>query len=211
MPYDIVKYKTGYRICKSDGSKCFSNNPMTLTNAKKQRIALYLAEHRKHGGMMYREMPEMYYEIKSEADKMDPIHSILKNSEIHDLYHQAISGGAKDDAFVKQLGEIGLTSTEYLHEAKLRARQAGYDPSLLSYANDGVHKLQYMTPHGLRRFGRVGYNDYIIWSYLEQEDKVPKGYAAMKRNTFHQSHERISQIHKLDKYSRNAMALAINW
>ena len=211
MPYDIVKYKTGYRTCKSDGSKCFSNNPMTLTNAKTQRIALYLAEHRKHGGMMWRHSPEVYYSLRDQTNKTDPVHSILKNSEIHDLYHQILSGGSKDDAFVKQLGEIGLTSTEYLHEAKLRARQAGYDPSLLSYANNGVHKLQYMTPHGLRRFGRVGYNDYIIWSYLEQEDEVPNGYAAMKRNTFHRSHERISQIHKLDKYSPNALAMAINW
>jgi hypothetical protein len=161
--------------------------------------------------MIWRHSPEVYYDLRDQANKTDPVHSILKNSEIHDLYHQKLSGGSKDDAFVKQLGEIGLTSTEYLHEAKLRARQAGYDPSLLSYANNGVHKLQYMTPHGLRRFGRVGYNDYIIWSYLEQEDEVPNGYAAMKRNTFHRSHERISQIHKLDKYSPNAMALAINW
>ena len=175
MPYEITKYKNGFRVCKADASKCFSNIPISLDKAKNNRIALYLSEHKKYGGMIWRHDPELYYELRDQANNIDPIHSILKNSEIHDLYHQTLSGGSKDDAFIKQLGEIGLTSTEYLHEAKLRARQAGYDPSLLSFANDGVHKLQYNTPHGLRRFGRVGYNDYIIWSYLEQEDKIPKG------------------------------------
>ena len=174
-------------------------------------VALYLSNHKKYGGMIWRHDPDLYYKIKNEADKVDPVHSIIKNSNIHEQYHQALSGGGKEDAFTKQLTEVGMTSTDYLHEAKLRAYQAGYDPSLLSFANDGVHKLQYKTPKGIRKFGRVGYRDHIIWLHLEDEGTVDPGYAEMKRNTYHKSHERISQIHKLDRYSSNALSLKIPW
>ena len=174
-------------------------------------VALYLSNHKKYGGMIYMENPELYYKIKNEADKVDPVHSIIKNSNIHTLYHQTLSGWGKEDAFTKQLTEVGMTSTDYLHEAKLRAYQAGYDPSLLSFANDGVHKLQYKTPKGIRKFGRVGYNDFIIWKHLEESSEVPEGFADKKRNTYHKSHERISQIYKLDRYSANALSLVVNW
>jgi hypothetical protein len=176
-----------------------------------KNVALYLSNHKKYGGMIYMEKPELYYELKNEADAADPVHSIIKNSDIHEQYHEALSGGKKDDAFIKQLTEVGMTSTEYLHEAKLRAYQAGYDPSLLSFANDNIHKLQYKTPNGIRKFGRVGFRDFIIWKHLEDEGTVDPGYADNKRNTYHKSHEMISQIYKLDRYSPNALSLKINW
>ena len=176
-----------------------------------KNVALYLSNHKKYGGMIYMENPELYYELKNEADAADPVHSIIKNSNIHEQYHQALSGGKKDDAFIKQLTEVGMTSTEYLHAAKLRAYQAGYDPSLLSFANDNIHKLQYKTPNGIRKFGRVSFNDFIIWKHLEEASEVPEGFADNKRNTYHKSHERISQIYKLDRYSSNALSLTINW
>lgn len=176
-----------------------------------KNVALYLSNHKKYGGMIYMENPELYYELKNEADAADPVHSIIKNSNIQEQYHQALSGGKKDDAFIKQLTEVGMTSTEYLHAAKLRAYQAGYDPSLLSFANDNIHKLQYKTPNGIRKFGRVSFNDFIIWKHLEDEGTVDPGFADNKRNTYHKSHERISQIYKLDRYSANALSLKINW
>ena len=176
-----------------------------------KNVALYLSNHKKYGGMIYMENPELYYELKNEADAADPVHSIIKNSNIHEQYHQALSGGKKDDAFIKKLTEVGMTSTEYLHAAKLRAYQAGYDPSLLSFANDNIHKLQYKTPNGIRKFGRVGFNDFIMWKNLEEAGDVPEGFADNKRNTYHKSHERISQIYKLDRYSSNALSLKINW
>ena len=176
-----------------------------------KNVALYLSNHKKYGGMIYMENPELYYKLKHEADNVNPLHSIIKNSDIHEQYHEALSGGKKDDAFIKQLTEVGMTSTEYLHAAKLRAYQAGYDPSLLSFANDNIHKLQYKTPNGIRKFGRVSYRDFIIWKHLEEAGEVEPGFADMKRNTYHKSHESISQIHKLDRYSSNALSLNINW
>ena len=127
------------------------------------------------------------------------------------MYHEGLSGGKKDDACVKQLTDVGMTSTEYLHAAKLRAYQAGYDPSLLSFANDGDHKLQYKTPKGISKFGKVGFNDFLIWLHLEEAGEVPKGTAENKRHVYHKSHERISQTYKIDRYSPNALSLVINW
>ena len=176
-----------------------------------KNVALYLSNHKKYGGMIYMENPELYYKLKHEADNVNPLHSIIKNSDIHEQYHEVLSGGKKDDAFIKQLAEVGMTSTEYLHAAKLRAYQAGYDPSLLSFANDNIHKLQYKTPNGIRKFGRVGFRDHIIWKHLENEGTIDPGFADNKRNTYHKSHERISQIYKLDRYSSNALSLKINW
>ena len=89
---------------------------------------------KKHGGMIWIHDPDLYYKLKNEADKVDPVHSIIKNSDIHKLYHQTLSGGGKEDAFTKQLTEVGMTSTDYLHEAKLRAYQAGYKPRQREYA-----------------------------------------------------------------------------
>ena len=111
-----------------------------------------------------------------------------------------LSGGQLETNLVKQLTELGITSTDYLYEARQRAKQAGYNPDLLTYANDNKHKLQYESPHGVRRFGAVGDRDHIMWQFLEHHHKVPNGYAAMKRKVFRDSHNKISQIHHLDRY-----------
>lgn len=45
MPYSIVKYKTGFRVCKKDKkSECFSNKPLTKKTATAQRTAIILSE-----------------------------------------------------------------------------------------------------------------------------------------------------------------------
>ena len=189
----------------------FQQQSNDIRKSKKQRVALYLSEFRKNGSMMYRHNPDLYYRLKEQAHKLDPIHSIGRNSAIHDKYHEILSGGSKDDAFTRQLAEVGMTSTDYLYTAKMQAHDAGYDANKLSLANDGIHKLKYESPTGIKKFGRVKYNDFIIWKHLEQSGQVDPGYANMKRHVYQRSHEKISRIHKLDKYSPNALSLAINW
>jgi hypothetical protein len=93
----------------------------------------------------------------------------------------------------------------YLKEAKRRARLTGYDPDKLSVATDGVHKLEYDSPEGKVKFGRMGYGDYIIYS------KYDKDLAEKKRHTFRASHGKISEIHNLGKYSANELAINILW
>jgi hypothetical protein len=51
MPYKIKKFKTGYKVCKTDNTKCFSNEPIPLKRAKKQLMAIGISESKsKQGG-----------------------------------------------------------------------------------------------------------------------------------------------------------------
>jgi len=187
MPYNLTRYSTG------------------------QKIALYLNERKKYGGQLYRHDPGLYNDVKDEVTHDFPIHTLGRQADIHSRYHEILSGGQLETDLVKQLTELGITSTEYLYEAKHRAKKSGYNPDLLTYANDNKHKFQYESPHGVRRFGGVGYRDHIMWELLEHAHKVPKGTAAMKRKVFRDSHEKITQTHHLDRYSPNELAINILW
>jgi hypothetical protein len=44
MPYEIRKSGSGYKVCKKDGEKCFSKNPISKEKAKAQMAALYANE-----------------------------------------------------------------------------------------------------------------------------------------------------------------------
>ena len=129
--------------------------------------------------------------------------------------YQPMVGGAKNDtssdAFMKQLEKLRIEPDDYMVVAKHLAKSKGYDPEKLSFATDGDHKLSYDSPQGIRKFGKVGYGDYIIWSYLERRGEVPKGTADSKRNRFHKSHKAMSKIYGLSKYTPNELALNINW
>jgi len=101
---------------------------------------------------------------------------------------------------------------DYLKAVKNKAKKEGYDPSSVSYATDGKHKLQIRTPTGKTvRFGLLGYGDFIHWTYLEREGQVPKGYSKMKRQVFHASHEAMRGNWKSNPFSPNRLALAILW
>ena len=45
MPYKIKEFKNGFKVCKKDDSKCFSNEPLTLQTATKQLKAIEINEH----------------------------------------------------------------------------------------------------------------------------------------------------------------------
>jgi hypothetical protein len=93
----------------------------------------------------------------------------------------------------------------YLKEARATAKRRGYDPEKLFAAKDGVHKLEYHSPEGIRKFGRLGYGDFIIYSKRDPE------LAKQKRHVFRASHGKISEIHNLGKYSPNELAINILW
>ena len=94
---------------------------------------------------------------------------------------------------------------------KLNAKKNKYDPKLIDYAMDDVHKLKYSSPDGVKYFGRVGYGDFLIYKLLEGLKKVEKGTADKKRNVFHKSHEAITKKNNLGVYSPNELALNILW
>lgn len=46
MPYDIVKFNKGFKVCKSDNhNECLSNKELSLDKAVNQRRAVYRREH----------------------------------------------------------------------------------------------------------------------------------------------------------------------
>jgi hypothetical protein len=107
---------------------------------------------------------------------------------------------------------VGLTGEEYLKRARAKAKEAGYDPSLLHLCTTGKNKLEYRHPDfGTIHFGAKGYGDFILWSELEKQGKVEKGFADMKRNVFQKSHGAMSKKYKLGKHTANQLALKILW
>ena len=109
-----------------------------------------------------------------------------------------VYNGKGKPSFFNQLDKLKIDHKQYLKIAKDRAKQKGYDPKLLFFSNDGIHKLEYdNTP-----FGRVGYKDFIIYTLTE-----PKK-AEQARERFHKSH---SKINDSGRFSPNQLALNINW
>ena len=102
---------------------------------------------------------------------------------------------------------------EYLASARRAARKHDYDARQLQFSSDATHKLEIVDPTGkLRRFGRVGYGDYVIYTHLEKEGNVDKGYANKKRNVFQKSHTAISESKGItNPYAPNNLALNILW
>ena len=109
--------------------------------------------------------------------------------------------------FHNQLKELNIPIKTYLNIAKSRAKNAGYNPKLLTISKENEYKLNY---DGVN-FGRSGYGDFIIWSILEDRGLVEKGYADQKRNVFQKSHSKIKGNWKNNPKSPNNLALKINW
>ena len=182
-----------------------------LDNAKQQLTTRYMHERRKQGGQIWRADPELYERIRQHTEGEQPVHSLYRGALIHDRYHEALGGASEADEFAKQLDKIGLSPASYLAHAKMMATKHGYRSDLLSFAKDGDHKLKYNSPHGMKYFGKAGYGDYIIYLYMEHEGKVERGYAEKKRKIFRDSHDRTSEIRKLDKFSPNELAINLLW
>jgi hypothetical protein len=123
------------------------------------------------------------------------------------------SGGRKPSMkFMKQLKKVGIDPSDYLKEAQERAKEAGLPYKLLGFADDGDHKLSIPNADGqMRKFGKVGYRDFLIWSHLEKAQKVPKGSSDAKKKAFQRSHSAIKGDWKSDPFSPNNLALKILW
>lgn len=106
---------------------------------------------------------------------------------------------------------MGRGVSDYLKQARAKARKFGYDPSALTLAEDGVHKL--CIEHDGKKicFGRAGYGDFLIWTRLEREGMAPKGTAQQKRRVFRKSHSAMKGDWKSNPYSKNNLALNILW
>lgn len=116
------------------------------------------------------------------------------------------------ETFRKQLKKEGMTPEEYLKVVREIADSEGYDGRAVEFADDDDSKLMIYDDEGKKHyFGKVGYNDYILWSKQEALGKVRQGYAEMKRRVFNKSHSAIKGDWKKDKYSPNNLAIKILW
>lgn len=137
------------------------------------------------------------------------VYSFLDGNAKHD---QDLRGEGRGKSFEDQLGKVGYAPMTYIADVRKKAKAAGYDPKMVGFANDGVHKLEVHTPDGRTvKFGRVGYGDFLIWTHMEKRGEAPKGVADTKRKVFRVSHSAIRGKWRSDRFSPNNLALAILW
>ena len=114
--------------------------------------------------------------------------------------------------FKTQLHQQGIDPKEYLAIARQTAyhSRGRYHPDKLFFSSDDEHKLEYHSPDGVVRFGRSGYGDYIIYSFLERSERE-RGLAGSKRYAYLSRARRIQGDWKNDPYSPNRLAMRILW
>lgn len=100
--------------------------------------------------------------------------------------------------FIKQLKKLGIDPQEYLNKAKAAAKRAGLNPDKLKFSTNHNKKLDY---DGVD-FGAYGYNDYIIYTLLNDPKKEEY------RMRYQKSHSKIKDSGAL---SPNQLSLKINW
>lgn len=117
----------------------------------------------------------------------------------------SITGMGKNE-FEKQLQGVGLTTNKYLEIVKIIAKKRGYNPELLSISNDGIHKLEY---DGVK-FGRVNYNDKIIYMWLEKNGKIPTGTTKEKYTNYRKRAEKVMKATN-NKFSPASLSFNLIW
>ena len=113
----------------------------------------------------------------------------------------SLNGSGGMDKFHKQLKENNITHEQYMTVAKKAAKDNGYNPNNLEMCDDGNHKLIYEDVP----FGKVGYNDYIIYT-LSKNEKADK-----HRDAYRARATKIKGDWKDDKNSPNNLAINILW
>jgi hypothetical protein len=103
-------------------------------------------------------------------------------------------------------GLFGTGHSDYLRQAKAKAKAYGLDPKKLKLG-DGKHKLSY---DGVG-FGLKTYKDHLLWSSEEKAGRVPKGTADKKRKAYLARATKIQGDWKENKVSPNNLAIHILW
>jgi len=126
-------------------------------------------------------------------------------------YSQNVGSGKTSGEYVKPfveyLKEKEIQPEDYLKVVKYTASKKGYDPSLLSFDDDGKHKMIYDSPNGIRHFGSAKLNDHIIYLMKEGID-FPVGTASKKQKAYH---KRFTDGKVHEKYSPWELSLNLLW
>jgi hypothetical protein len=108
-----------------------------------------------------------------------------------------------------ELRSLGMSPRTYLRQVRKQAKQWDYDPRNFTFSDREGFKIMSLNPR--RHFGRIGYGDFIIWTFLERRGDVEEGEAERRRERFWKSHSKIKGDWKKDDYSPNNLALRILW
>jgi hypothetical protein len=150
----------------------------------------------------------MSQKLSKEQWAASRVYSFLDGNPKHD---DDLRGGSVA-RFHRELEEVGLSPTAYLREARRRAKASGYSPQHLSFATNGIHKLEMKNEKGeTTRFGRVGYKDHQMWMALEKKGSVSEGTAEAKRRRFLASHSAMKGDWKSNPMSANNLAMRVLW
>ncbi len=99
-----------------------------------------------------------------------------------------------------------MSKDEYLDLVKFIAHNRDYDPRLLKISDDGIHKLEYNNIP----FGRVGYNDKIIYGWLEHNGELPEGTMKKKYINYRKRARKVMQETN-NKYSPASLSYYLLW
>lgn len=138
----------------------------------------------------------MRAKLSKEQWGMARVYSFLDGNPKHDNDLRKARGSGKD---------------WYLELVKRRAREMGLSDDI-EYSTTKTHKFQIHTPEGLvRRFGRKGMMDFLLWSKAEHDGEVPKGTAQERRRLYRARATKIKGNWKADPYSPNNLAINLLW
>lgn len=132
---------------------------------------------------------------------------IVEKYNIPLLGREKIEVMPQETDFEKELKEIGLNPDLYLKAVKIKAKNYGLFPDLLTFSKNPDKKLSY---DGVD-FGATGYKDFLIYNFLESKGEVPEGTAIEKRNSYRSRAEGIHGNWKQEKTSPNNLAINILW
>lgn len=113
----------------------------------------------------------------------------------------------KKTSFINYLENIGFSPELYLKVVKIKAKQYGLEPELLNFSTKKNKKLNY---NGID-FGATTYKDFIIYNFLEIQNKEPEGTALKKRNLYLKRSKNIKGNWKENKISPNNLSIHILW
>jgi DNA adenine methylase len=116
------------------------------------------------------------------------------------------NGKFKKLKFTTQLKSLGIKPSDYLKIAKYNAELKGYNKNLLTISKDGIHKLDY---NGIK-FGRTGYNDFILYLFYVNRRNLPVSYAFDKRKNYRKRAKKVMEQTK-DKFSPASLSFQILW
>jgi hypothetical protein len=101
--------------------------------------------------------------------------------------------------------------SNYLSIIRRQAGAAGYDPTMLNLATDGVHKAIMTDGKKHVKFGKLGMADFHLLKIAERAGKVPKGESDKRRESYLKRSAGIRGDWANNKYSPNRLSRSILW